>query len=81
MNLKNSFQRALSEFKSLEGQYSDRVKKGTKDFMDYHYSSYFSGLINGVKFVWDILDNHLTEKEFEERLHELRKTYTEERQN
>ena len=77
MNLRSSFSEALSEFKTLESKYSTRVKLGSKDPVDYHYMSYFSGLINGFKFVWDILDSNVTIKEFEEKLKEIKKTYEE----
>ena len=71
MNLKSNFQRTLHELKALEGKYSGAVKVGSKDPLDYHYMSYYSGVINGFKFVWEILDNHYTEKEYDEIVEEL----------
>jgi hypothetical protein len=73
VNLNNKFQSALSGIKSLEGQFKDRVEAGSKNPLDYHYFSYFSGVRNGFNFVWHVLDNHLTEQEFDELFGDLTK--------
>ena len=74
MNLKSNFQRTLHDLKALEGKYSQAVKTGSKDPMDFHYMSYFSGTINGFRFVWEILDNHYTQKEYDEVVEVLKQT-------
>lgn len=74
MNLRSKFSRTLSEIKSLEGKYVDRCKASSEDPMDYHLLSFYSGMLGGFRFVWQILDEGYTEKEYDELERELFKT-------
>jgi hypothetical protein len=66
MNLRSKFSDTSSKIKSLEGQAKDKAQAGTGDLMTLHNLAYYSGLRNGVNFVWHILDNHLTENDYDE---------------
>ena len=71
MNFKNKFTDALKRIKQKEEVYMTLCREGSKDPMDYHNMSYFSGLHNGFAFVWHVLDNDVTEKEFNKMLWEI----------
>lgn len=50
----------------MEGQYLRRVKTGSKMPQDHLELSYFSGLRNGLSFVFSALENpNLTDEQFE----------------
>jgi len=70
VRLKKKFDKALSTIKAVEGQYTERCKSGSKDMNDYLEMSYYSGLHNGFKFVWYIIDHmdSVNEKDFDEML-------------
>jgi len=61
MNMRSYFRDTLKDIRTLEGQYVDKVKSGSKDPTDYHNMSYFSGVHNGFNFVWSILDGQTTD--------------------
>ena len=69
MRFSKKFNKALDAIKDMESQYAERCKNGSKDQIDYLEMSYFSGLHNGFKLVWYILDN--SEKIKEEDFNEL----------
>jgi hypothetical protein len=73
MNLAGKFRNALSEIKQIEGQYLDKVKKGSKDPHDMLELSYFSGLRNGFNFVWYQIDHpkEVSEQKFDEMLKQI----------
>lgn len=72
MNLRAKVRDALSEIKSMEGQYLEKVKSGSKLPIDHLELSYFSGLRNGFSFVFGIMENkNLTDSDFDDMLKEV----------
>lgn len=71
MNFRYKFPDALKKIKEKEEFYTKLVQNGTKDPMDYHYMSYYSGLHNGFNLVWHVLDNHINDKEFDRLIEEV----------
>lgn len=66
MNLRSNFKDLLSDIRSMEGQYLNRIKTGSKLPQDHLELSYFSGLRNGLSFVFSALENQdLTTEQFE----------------
>ena len=50
----------------------ERCKSGSKVMDDYLELRYYSGLHNGFKFVWHVLDHpETTEKDFDEMLNKI----------
>lgn len=68
MNHKTKWEETLEVIKKNEELFTEKVEKGSDNPMDYHYMSYFSGLHNGFKFCWLMLDGQVSEKEFDEQL-------------
>ena len=50
MNLRSTLSDFESEVKALEGKYSDAVKNGSEDPVNYHFMSYYSGILNATMF-------------------------------
>jgi hypothetical protein len=73
MNVKGKFDTALSIIKAREGQITDKVKRGSQDPKDLLEMSYLSGLHNGYKFVWWVLDHptEVTDQKFDAMLNEI----------
>lgn len=63
MKFSRKFKTAERAIKDMEFQYLQKIKDGSKDQYDYLELSYFSGLHNGFKFVWHIIDNSADVKE------------------
>lgn len=65
MHIKSKFKDTLEAIKKNEEKFTELVKSGSKDPLDYHYMSYFSGMHNGFNLVWKALDG-LSEEEYDE---------------
>lgn len=76
MNLKAQFNNALKEIKQKEQYYEEKISQGSLDIQDHIDGAYYSGLHNGFNFVWYVLDNNLTQEEFDELLDDLLKNET-----
>jgi len=55
MNLRSTLTEMESEVKALEGRYSDAVKGGSEDPSDYHFMSYYGGILNATYFWHKVL--------------------------
>lgn len=71
MNHRYKWESTLEAIKENGDKFADKVKGGSQDPLDYHYMSYFSGLENGFKFCWLMLDGQVNEQEFDEQLERL----------
>jgi len=71
MHIRNKWESTLDTIKKNEEKFAGKVESGSEDPLDYHYMSYFSGLENGFKFCWMLLDGQHSEKEFDEQLTRL----------
>ena len=74
MHLRSKFESTLEAIKKNEEIFTDKIKGGSENPLDYHYMSYFSGLENGFKFVWMMLDGEVPEDEFDAQLDKLLQT-------
>ena len=68
MNLKSKYKKFLNDVRTLEGQYKNKVQNGSKNPMDYHYLSYYSGVINGFSLAFEPLDHDMTEADLNESI-------------
>jgi len=66
MNINKNLNDLLSTAKSLSGQVTDRCKAGSKNPMDFHYSSYYAGVVNTLMFMKYLQHNPVDEKKFSE---------------
>ena len=73
MRLKKKFDESLALLKKLEGEQAQKVKNGSKDPADFLEMSYLSGLLNGYKFVWYVIDHSDTvrESDFDELFNKI----------
>lgn len=55
MNLRATLSDLESEVKALEGRHSDAIKNGSSDPMDYHFTSYYGGILNATYFWHKVL--------------------------
>ena len=63
MHLRSKWESTLETIKKNEEKFTEKVKSGSEDPLDYHYMSYFSGLHNGFKFCWMLLDGQNIQRE------------------
>ena len=68
MNHRYKWESTLETIKKNQEEFTKKVQAGSSDPLHYHYMSYFSGLENGFKFCWLMLDGQVSEKEFDEQL-------------
>ena len=80
MNLKVKWESTLKSIKKNEEHFvqelNKKIKKGEETPMDLYNVAYFSGLHNGFKFVWMMLDG-ASEEEFDENVKKILQTETE----
>lgn len=67
MNLNRKLNDALSDIRSMEGQATDVVKRGSKQPAHFLDMAYYSGIYNGFVFYKYVMDNFDTidEKKFD----------------
>lgn len=72
INLTKKFGEYSSTIKSMEGQATDAVKKGSKEPAVFLDMAYYSGIHNAFNFVNYVYQNpHLTETEVDELFKEM----------
>lgn len=69
MHIKNKWENTLRKISKLEGEYTEKVKKGSTEPLDFHYMSYYSGVHNGFNLYWML--HEATEREFDEQVERI----------